>query len=347
MNKRNLRLFRELEEIKKCPVPNISIAPVGEENLSEWHGNIVANNDSEHWHGIVVHFKVLFPQGYPEYPPKVYLCSFVPHYNLQPKHGMHEVCLDMLQIPAIGESTIAYQYWSSAFSIRSILVQMTSFILCDDQPLQTHLGGIIRTQQESTAFNCAECNHSHENPNPPLPTEMDILHAPLSYPTVEITDVHARKLQEKMFQRRCSTPSLTDASSSDMASTTAPINNKVCDLVMKESAVASKISSVENVPKVENINNVASDNATVKVSEEEWHVVESKYPKSSKKVYSNVPSLSNPTVTSKMSVSVLDQTVSNKGLTTNTYGDLLNAEAVISKVKCDGCKQMKTGDHFS
>lgn len=30
------RLLKEWLEIKKCPVPNINISPLNEENLNEW-----------------------------------------------------------------------------------------------------------------------------------------------------------------------------------------------------------------------------------------------------------------------------------------------------------------------
>ncbi len=100
------------------------------------HGNIQGVEGSE-WSGIVVHFIITFPCGYPTFPPRVRLCSFVPHLNVQNRQGSWHICLDMLETePLASTLAIPYQYWSSAFSVRSILVQMTSFLLVDGHSLQ-------------------------------------------------------------------------------------------------------------------------------------------------------------------------------------------------------------------
>ena len=122
-------------EIKRCPVPNIAIFPLNEENLNEWHGNIKGVENS-HCDGIVVHFVISFPPLYPVHPPRVTLCSFIPHLNVQSRNGSWEICLDMLESMPLGGVTIPYQHWSSAFSVRSVLVQLTSFLLTEDQPTQ-------------------------------------------------------------------------------------------------------------------------------------------------------------------------------------------------------------------
>lgn len=82
------RLVRELLELNNCPIPNISISPINEDNLNdEWHGNITSNSNSENWNGVIIHFKIEFPKEYPKFPPIVSLFSFVPHLNLQLKNG--------------------------------------------------------------------------------------------------------------------------------------------------------------------------------------------------------------------------------------------------------------------
>lgn len=134
---RNSRLMKEWLEIQRCPVENASVSPLQEENLNEWHGNIQGQVDSE-WEGIVVHFSISFPAAYPVQPPRVRLFSFVPHLNVQVRGAAFEVCLHMLETPPLGALTTPYQYWSSAFSVRSILVQMASFLLCDGQPTQVN-----------------------------------------------------------------------------------------------------------------------------------------------------------------------------------------------------------------
>jgi ubiquitin-protein ligase len=132
---RSSRLMKEWLEIQKCPVANASVSPLNDENLNEWHGNIQGTENSE-WEGIVVHFVITFPPEYPIRPPRVRLFSYIPHLNVQSRNAAWEVCLDMFESQPVGSMTTPYHYWSSAFSVRSILIQMTSFLLADGQPTQ-------------------------------------------------------------------------------------------------------------------------------------------------------------------------------------------------------------------
>jgi ubiquitin-protein ligase len=141
--------MKEWIEIQKCPLENVTIQPLNDgQQLNEWfvrtfsflltslrHGNIRGFPESE-WHGIVVHFVISFPTGYPAIPPKVRFCSFIPHLNVLNRGGHWELCLDMLENPPLGSFTFPYQYWSSAYSVRSVLLQMTSFLLAHGQPTE-------------------------------------------------------------------------------------------------------------------------------------------------------------------------------------------------------------------
>jgi ubiquitin-protein ligase len=203
------RLAREYQELLACPVRDISVKPLNDENLmEEWHGNIqAARVEGNDWPDIVVHFVITFPNGYPSHPPKVHLCSFVPHLNvITTFQGRFEVCLDMLDKPSTRDDipTIPYQNWSSAFSIRSILVQLSSFLLCPGQPLETSAGGMTRTLLEAGRFVCSAegCSHCHDHPQPALPTDAQVDAAPLSFPSVEVSGQGAQVLQARIFSRR-------------------------------------------------------------------------------------------------------------------------------------------------
>jgi len=108
----------------------------------------------------------------------------------------------MFEIPLPGTLTTPYQYWSSAFSVRSILIQMTSFLLAEGQPTQIATGNVSRTRIESTQFQCSSCSHTFSSPNPPLPSTSEVSKAPLSFPCVEVSGESAEKLQAKILQRR-------------------------------------------------------------------------------------------------------------------------------------------------
>ena len=165
------------------------------------HGNIQGQEDTE-WEGIVVHFSVVFPSDYPICPPRVRLFSFIPHLNVQVRNGMFEVCLHMLESQPLGSLTTPYQYWSTAFSIRSILIQMSSFLLCDGQPTEIATGNIQRARIESLNFSCSACKHTITHHNPPLPRMRDILESPMSFPCVEVSGESIQLLQSRILERR-------------------------------------------------------------------------------------------------------------------------------------------------
>jgi len=198
---RTSRLMREYAEVMRCPVANITIAPLNEENLEEWHGNIKGAEDSD-FEDIVVHFVVTFPTGYPSMPPRIEMCSYIPHLNIQRRNMRWEVCLDMLETPPIGSMTVAYQYWSSAFSVRSILIQLTSFILAKGQPTEVSSGNISRTVTESSSYECVACGHSRMHPTPPFPSDLEVSAAPVAFPSVEVSGEAAQKLQARILARR-------------------------------------------------------------------------------------------------------------------------------------------------
>ncbi|CAM9289792.1 unnamed protein product, partial [Ectocarpus fasciculatus] len=179
LNVRAKRLMRELQEIKACPVSNICLSPLGGDNLDEWHGNIRGDILCPHWANVVLHFKIIVPSSYPVNPPRVVLSSFFPHINVIRRRGEWEVCLDMLETP--GQSfgpqlTIKYRYWSAAYTIRSILVQLKSFLLADGQPISNSEGGVERVLRECRDFRCPaeKCSHSESNICPVFPTDEEI-----------------------------------------------------------------------------------------------------------------------------------------------------------------------------
>jgi len=194
--------MREHQELMTCPVANISLAPL-DDCLDEWHGNIRGSGDSA-WSSVVVHFIVNFPSGYPNFPPRVRLSTFIPHLNVVFRKGSWEICLDMLQTPAIGSLTLPFQYWSSAFSVRAILIQLTSFLLCESQPTSTSNGNMDRAVEEAKSFACLSplCQHTPQSICPPFATVESITRAPLCFPQVEISGTAAQMLQDRMLKRR-------------------------------------------------------------------------------------------------------------------------------------------------
>lgn len=205
---RSKRLMRELAELTRCPVPNIVCEPVSE-CLDEWHGNVrsaTSGSGSGDWADVVVHFRVCFPATYPATPPRVILSSFIPHMNVvqRGEAGQWEVCLDMLEMQPTHSATLPYQYWSSSFSVRSLLVQLSSFLLAEDQPVENSVGNMTRAVQEAREFVCRKhgCCHSWGNVSPVFPALDVVESAPLTFPTVQVSSDEAQLLQARIFKRR-------------------------------------------------------------------------------------------------------------------------------------------------
>ena len=131
------RLHRDLFEVEMEPVPGCTVCPL-EENLLEWQGtfhNIVGlKNAPISSEDDCLHFCMRFPATYPLSPPEIFVSAGLPHPNIErcsPKPGGWEwqVCLSMLEPRCSSSSeTEPFMKWSSAYSARSLLVQMASFV---------------------------------------------------------------------------------------------------------------------------------------------------------------------------------------------------------------------------
>lgn len=314
LNVRAKRLMRELQEIKACPVSNICLSPLGGDNLDEWHGNIRGDILCPHWANVVLHFKIIVPSSYPVNPPRVVLSSFFPHINVIRRRGEWEVCLDMLETP--GQSfgpqlTIKYRYWSAAYTIRSILVQLKSFLLADGQPISNSEGGVERVLRECRDFRCPaeKCSHSESNICPVFPTDEEVENAPFSYPFIKITgEIGARRLSKCV-------EALMDYTDEE-STVTLESEGAAQESTVATGSVASEDSAGDG-----------SDCLPIS-SEEEWTIVQKK--KAVKPYYS-----AQNTSERKMDIGALDST--------NIYTIIESAEWA----RCDVCNVRRLREAFS
>ncbi len=87
---------------------------------------------------MVFHFILNFTESYPATPPAVDLCTFLPHPNVFPKHlgKRNHICLDMLDGSAAGAPNgTGLSGWTSAYSVQSLLVQLSTFLLDESKVL--------------------------------------------------------------------------------------------------------------------------------------------------------------------------------------------------------------------
>lgn len=183
------RLARDYREVLRDPVEGISAKPL-DDNIFEWHCNIVAPDDCP-FAGMVVHLRLDFPHAYPHEPPACHLLTGIPHcnvinsqWNTETYPGMRRnyLCLDMLRGHDffLGEDRTAgsyhdkaYEGWSSAYTVLSLLHQLQSFLLAeaDAQIEQFYEGGaksnslitassVAEAKALARAFECTGCGHN-------------------------------------------------------------------------------------------------------------------------------------------------------------------------------------------
>ena len=127
------RLRADWEELQQFPLRGIAAAPLAE-NLQEWHANLTPEHG--HYAGLLLHVILSFPDSYPTNPPRVRLCTNIPHSNVIPQMRQEKnfICIDMLKnfFWMGGEdSSRPYEGWSTAYGVSSILLQVQCFLFDD------------------------------------------------------------------------------------------------------------------------------------------------------------------------------------------------------------------------
>ena len=180
----NKRLMSDLRDLMKEPLPTAVAAPL-EENIRLWHCNLRPVDGA--FSGSVFHLRLRFPRRYPMEPPDVQLLStnLPGHPNVFGEY----ICLSMLKPAA---STAPYDGWSSAYTVKSILLQLQSFLLTEGEIDQDH-GGTSRARwttqyvdyvkQQNSAFVLKiddTVTHTHAKP---FPAFREVLKGPVSHRT--------------------------------------------------------------------------------------------------------------------------------------------------------------------
>ncbi|KAJ3122482.1 hypothetical protein HK100_011978 [Physocladia obscura] len=167
------RLMRDLAELQTAPVGRVGAAPATDTNILEWHANIAAS-----FARCPLHVRLCFPQNYPAAPPAVFLYAPLPHANVtrdKRNMNMYTVCLDMLGTSVYADPSATtsgvfpYSGWSSSYSVKSIMMQLQTFLL-DDKKLADAVasGSIAPCRRSMELFSCPGCAHTPEVPCPPV-----------------------------------------------------------------------------------------------------------------------------------------------------------------------------------
>jgi ubiquitin-protein ligase len=135
------RLLRDLKEYNdlKDTLPTVAAAPT-EHDILTWHVSLTAPEGPYSERGTVFHMVMTFKETYPEEPPIVKLCTELPHPNVYAGYdfnqhaeragGGYYICLNMLR-PQEGAGGGSYSGWSGAYSVYSLLMQLSSFLFAE------------------------------------------------------------------------------------------------------------------------------------------------------------------------------------------------------------------------
>ncbi|KAI9331866.1 hypothetical protein BDR26DRAFT_921946 [Obelidium mucronatum] len=168
------RLMHDLRELKESPVAFANARPVTEDNLLLWHGNFVSPKKGHPFHDASLHFELVFTENYPSTPPSVKLFSPLPHSNVQRTVSGFKICLDMLETGVYADpghaasGTFPYSGWSSAYTVKSVMLQLQSFLLDKklDEAIQSGSGLVMQSKRLALDFVCQTCSHKPGNPWP-------------------------------------------------------------------------------------------------------------------------------------------------------------------------------------
>ena len=128
------RLNKELEDMKKNDVSNLSAYPING-NLFEWEA-VILGPISTPYEGGVFNLSISIPSNYPFKPPNIIFKTKIYHPNI---NSSGNICLDILKTQ-----------WSPALTISKILLSICS-LLSDpnpNDPLVPEIANIFKNNPE-------------------------------------------------------------------------------------------------------------------------------------------------------------------------------------------------------
>ena len=175
------RLARDLREIQTNPLPTIAAEPFGDD-VRIWRVTFTAPDGP--YQGVPFHMVMNFPSEYPRHPPRVQLCTHIPHPNVFDGYdfsaGRAEpgvwLCLNMLRNADThgGE----YSGWSGAYSTYSILVQLQSFLFAENIDQDGDYVAQAYSSIECIRDACDAAHAFHESHGHEFPSIADAVRVP-------------------------------------------------------------------------------------------------------------------------------------------------------------------------
>jgi ubiquitin-conjugating enzyme E2 D/E len=137
------RIQKELRDLQREAISNVSAGPVNDADLFNWKATIIGPEDSPYAGGLFF-LNIRFPEDYPFKPPHLQFTTKIYHPNINANGG---ICLDILK----GE-------WSPALTIGKVLLSVCS-LLTDpnpDDPLVRDIAQVYKTNRAQFNQTAAE-----------------------------------------------------------------------------------------------------------------------------------------------------------------------------------------------
>lgn len=130
------RIQKEIRDLAKAPIPNVSAGPASESNLFEWNATIMGPEGTPYAGGLFA-LKIRFGPNYPFQAPQIQFITKVYHPNINENGG---ICLDILKPEA----------WSPALGIGQVLLSLCSLLPQPnpDDPLVPEAARLYKTNPE-------------------------------------------------------------------------------------------------------------------------------------------------------------------------------------------------------
>jgi len=127
------RVARDIKEVLKNPIEGVDFAVDSSDGRSFWVKLSALDGPAK---GTTVHLRIELPNNYPSWPPSVRMVSELAHPNVMGGY----LCLDMLN----GYNQGPHRGWTPAYTLRSLLFQLSTFLLYDMNIDQDHGGSVNR-----------------------------------------------------------------------------------------------------------------------------------------------------------------------------------------------------------
>ena len=160
------RIIKDIKEVFDNPQPNITYWS-DETNMNIGHTTIIPSYGP--YKDMLIHVKIILPSDYPQEPPAAYIEGNFPfdHRHHEHVHGGGSICCDLTSNFKFFFSSKERSGWSSACSLLSLLMQLSTFF-SDIEFIEKSLSQekIEQLRLNIASYKCDTCGHSTEKPVP-------------------------------------------------------------------------------------------------------------------------------------------------------------------------------------